>query len=119
MTCCDDGSPATGRGDGGRGETADERLDHLIAMPRRARSTPLAKQPQLRHLTVVSEQSEGSAASRGGPQGDAAVNGDGARVGADVAALKDVPRPSHLPVDFLASCRKRMVCWHHWYMDEL
>ena len=52
-------------------------------------------------------------------QGDAAVNGDGGRVGADVAALKDVPRPSHLPVDFLASCRKRMVCWHHWYMDEL
>ena len=27
------------RGDGGRGETSDERLDRLIAMERRARST--------------------------------------------------------------------------------
>ena len=84
----------------GRGETADERLDRLIAMERRARSTPPAEQPEPRRLKVVREQSEGSAASRGGPQGDAAVGGDGAPVGADVAALGDVPRPSHLPLDF-------------------
>ena len=107
-----------GRGNGGRGETAEEKLDRLIAMERRARSTPPGEQPELRRLKVVREQSEGSAASRGdGPEqgrlpGDAAVGGNGARGGGDVAALGDVPRPSHLPLGF-------GVCWHLWRRDPM
>ena len=53
------------RGDGGRGESADERLDRLIAMERRARSTPPPgeEQHELRRLKMVPEGSEGSAVS--------------------------------------------------------
>ena len=64
------------RGDGGRGESADERLDRLIAMERRARSTPPPgeEQHELRRLKMVPEGSEGSAVS-----GDAAAAHGGQR----------------------------------------
>jgi hypothetical protein len=85
------------RGDGGRGETSDERLDRLIATERRARSTPPPgeEQHELRRLKMVPEGSEGSAVS-----GDAAAAHGGQRGGAEGTALVDVPRPTHLPLDF-------------------
>eukprot|EP00435_Cladocopium_sp_Y103_P016030 s3183_g4.t1 len=82
-----------------RSETADERLDRLIAMEQHARSLPPhgRDQPELRRLKAVPESAEISGA---GSSGTAAADGRRAQQeGGAAAGNGDVPRPAHLPLD--------------------
>ena len=93
-----------------RAESADEKLDRLIAMERRARSSPPAedRQPEMRRLRVVPEGNEAGAASASdgrkdetGRAGDAtlAAGGRRAEVGGETGRGREVARPTGLPLE--------------------
>eukprot|EP00435_Cladocopium_sp_Y103_P055529 s2061_g18.t1 len=76
-----------------RGESADERLDRLIAMEQRARSLPPdgREQHELRRLKAVPEGAEAS--------GNGSTDSRRGQLEGGVERTGDVPRPAHLPLD--------------------
>ena len=93
-----------------RAESADERLERLIAMEKRAKSSPPAeeRQPEMRRLKMVPEGNEAAAASASdgrrdetGRAGGAtlAAGGRRAEAGGDGSRGREMTRPVSLPLE--------------------